>query len=58
MLKIVLAFMVSLVQYPSELDGLDDWIVKKIIEYKSDFVLPVLKFKVSSLVHEQRYLQQ
>lgn len=57
MLKIVLAFMVSLVQYPSELDGLDDWIVKKNIEYKSDFVLPVLKFKVSSLVHEQRYLQ-
>lgn len=62
MLKIILAFMGKL-QYPSEIDGLRRLNCKKkkniyILKYRSNSVLPMLKFKVSSVVHELKYLQQ
>ena len=42
----------------SEIDGLDDWIAKNCWNTRVIFLLPMIKFKVSSLVHEQRCLQQ
>lgn len=38
----------------SEIVGLDDWIAKKnLLKHKRNFVLPMLKFKVSLLAHER-----
>lgn len=43
MLKIIFAFMGRLLQYPSEIDGLDDWIAEKIIEIQERFCAAYVK---------------